>query len=68
MTITIDDYRSRLAQLDEQRQTLTDQLNATLGAMQDCEFWIAQLLTQKPIPGGTEDLVQSRLDAGVEQP
>ena len=50
MTITPAQVHARLAQLRQQRQEMEDQMNALIGAIQDCEFWFAQASHPDPPP------------------
>ena len=48
MEITKEAIHVRKQQLLEQMQQLDANRNATLGALQDCEYWLAQLSTPQP--------------------
>ena len=43
MVITKELIQLRSAQLQKQAEKLQSDLNATIGAIQDCNFWLAQL-------------------------
>ena len=43
MSMTIDSIKTRMEQLERQRQQLQANLHAVDGAMQDCEYWLARL-------------------------
>lgn len=46
-----DAILARMADLEAQRQAALDQLNAIMGAIQDCEYWLRleeQLRTEPP--------------------
>ena len=45
MEITKEAIQARKQKLLEQVQQLDANRNATLGALQDCEYWLAQLST-----------------------
>lgn len=47
MQITEDMIQQHLRELEVQKSALVDQINATMGAIQDCEYWIARL-SQEP--------------------
>jgi hypothetical protein len=40
MDITAEQVKARMEQLERERQRLTANLNATIGAIQDCEYWL----------------------------
>jgi hypothetical protein len=43
MGITKDAINSRVAELVKKEQELRSELNAVIGAIQDCGYWLAQL-------------------------
>lgn len=43
MEITREDLEKRLAQLREQMKVLQSDMDATFGAIQDCEHWLTVL-------------------------
>jgi hypothetical protein len=43
MVITKDAINSRVAELVKKEQELRSELNAVIGAIQDCGYWLAQL-------------------------
>lgn len=50
MIITKDSVLAWKKQLDEQRLNTIGNLNAIVGAMQDCEHWLAILEQPEPAP------------------
>jgi prefoldin subunit 5 len=42
MMMTIEAIKTRLAELEQQRKQLQANLFAIDGALQDCEYWLAQ--------------------------
>jgi hypothetical protein len=51
--MTRDDVEARRAALEAQRVELIAQVNATMGAIQDCDYWLAQLPPAQAQPEGT---------------
>ena len=51
MAITQEVVEERLRELHEQRAQALATLNACEGAIQDCEFWLAQLDKEVPDEG-----------------
>jgi hypothetical protein len=47
MGITKEQIQIRIRALQQQAEKLQNDLNATLGAIQDCNFWIAQLAVEE---------------------
>ena len=47
MEITSELVKARIAQLEKEAGQLRNNLNACLGALQDCGYWLAQLEKQK---------------------
>jgi hypothetical protein len=47
MKITKDQIQTRIRALQQQAEKLQNNLNATLGAIQDCNFWLAQLAVEE---------------------
>lgn len=45
--ITKEQIQARAAQLQRQAERLQNDLNATLGALQDCNYWLEQLDASK---------------------
>lgn len=43
MSITEEQYKQRIASLQAERELYLGKANACTGAIQDCEFWLAQL-------------------------
>lgn len=43
MPVTKEAIEARSLQLQRQAEKLQNDLNATLGALQDCNYWMAQL-------------------------
>ena len=43
MVITKEMLQARAAELQKEAERLRAELNATIGAVQDCGFWLAQL-------------------------
>jgi len=41
--ITREQIEARRAELDSQRAALEGQINAVLGAIADCDYWLSQL-------------------------
>lgn len=41
--ITREKLLARIADLESQKEAAVAQINAIMGAIQDCQFWIAQL-------------------------
>lgn len=51
MMITREMIMDRVQQLQKQAERLRSDLDATLGALQDCGFWLEQLKQQEPENG-----------------
>jgi hypothetical protein len=47
MEITTAVLSNRLQELELQKLGLVDQINAVMGAIQDCQFWLRQLNSVK---------------------
>lgn len=43
MAITKEQIQARSVQLQKQAEKLQNDLNATLGALQDCNYWLSQI-------------------------
>lgn len=56
MPLTKEDIEKRLKALDADRKAHEDQINAIMGAMQDCEFWLDELAKaeNQPKEGGPD--------------
>ena len=56
--------QARIQELAENRNQLIANVNAIDGAMQDCEFWLAQLESEEARDGGQEDIEEGRTEEG----
>lgn len=56
MPLTKADIEKRLANLERDRQAHEAQINAIMGAIQDCEFWLEKLTAAETPPkeGGSD--------------
>jgi hypothetical protein len=56
MSITKDSVLKRKADLEAQREMYLNSLQATSGAIQDCDYWLRQIdqLEQTPAPAGEQ--------------
>lgn len=50
MSLTRKDLEDRLKALEHDRAMHEAQINAIMGAMQECEFWLAKLKKDEPTP------------------
>jgi hypothetical protein len=62
--MTRDEIQARIAQLEAQRVELIAQVNATMGAIQDCTYWLGQVAkAAEPEPASLDRLRRASVEA-----